>query len=133
MEISRTGRSGHLFFCLAAGLLATLLASNKVGYAQTNTALGGAFSAQNLNALTVASGGNNSAFGSNALNLLTTASDNTAVGSNAMAANLTGEDNNAFGSNALLSLVDGDGNNAFGFNSLRNNAPGAATGGPRPR
>jgi hypothetical protein len=128
MEISRTGRSGHLFFCFAAGLLATLLASHKAGYAQ-NTALGGAFSAQNVNALTAASGGNNSAFGSNALNLLTTASDNTAVGSNAMAANLTGEDNNAFGSQALANLVNADGNNAFGFNSLLNNGPAGAAAG----
>ena len=83
MKNSRTFRNGHSCFCFAAGFLVVLLASNKVGYAQTNTALGGAFSDDpavfaNLNALNpAATGGNNSAFGANSLIALTTASDNT--------------------------------------------------------
>lgn len=129
MKRSYTHRSSYFSVCLATGLLTTLFGGNQIGYAQTNTALGGAFSLQNVSALSsVTSGGNNSAFGANALTALTTASDNTAVGSNAMAANVTGEDNNAFGTSALASLVNGDGNNAFGFNALTNNAPAAATG-----
>jgi hypothetical protein len=133
MIISRTIRSGRLCFCFAAGLLA-LLASHKVGYAQTNTALGGAFSfnpaaVNNFSAMNSGTtGSNNSAFGSNSLTVLATGSDNTAVGSNAMLTNETGEDNNAFGSGSLERLFNADGNNAFGFNALRNTGLLGATG-----
>jgi hypothetical protein len=70
------------------------------------------------------SGGNDTAFGSEAL-VSNTGVDNTALGTYAMLVNTTGTDNTAVGYSALYNNTDGFGNSAVGVNALLSNANGS--------
>jgi hypothetical protein len=81
------------------------------GSVATNTAMG-------VSALSATTGGNQTAYGYQALKLVTSGVNNTAIGSNALSALLTGNSNVGIGINALQNSSSGGNNIAIGQNAL---------------
>jgi len=106
-------------------LFAILMA--QIAHAQTNTGTGPNVNVATNNgasaALSITTGTNNTAYGSNALRADTTGGFNTALGSVALYSNMTGVSNTGVGYGALY-LNTASNNTAFGTLALGNNAGG---------
>jgi hypothetical protein len=85
------------------------------GAVATNTAVGASALAA------TATGGNNSGFGYEALNQLTSGTFNNAVGRRALFSNTTGSNNNAFGYGSLYTNTTGSSNTGYGEGTLYSN------------
>ncbi|HZR81810.1 MAG TPA: tail fiber domain-containing protein [Candidatus Binatia bacterium] len=96
---------------------AQLPAGNDTSDGQQNTGGGGHALAEN-------GGGNNTAYGFDALSRNTTGANNSAVGASSLATNSTGENNTATGVNALFFNTTGNANTAHGVDALFNNDTG---------